>query len=99
MGIVTRVRLLGLWLGGGLRIGWSLVRFMRTPVETVTGVMHLGQALHRHDTEADNCTGLVVHWGQHIAWTVVSMLAHSQTCKTKLVSNLHNRQLTCDLAS
>ena len=36
MGIVTRVRLLGLWLGGGLRIGWSPVRFMRSPVVTVT---------------------------------------------------------------
>ena len=33
MGIVTRV---GLWLGGGLRIGWSPIRFMGSPVVTVT---------------------------------------------------------------
>ena len=33
---ITRVRLLGLWLGGALRIGWSAVRFMGSPVVTVT---------------------------------------------------------------
>ena len=70
MGIVTRVRLLGLWLGGGLRSGWSPVRFMRSPVVTVTSVIVLCVTRQKHLVYA-TMTFLQMAHKPIIDWTLV----------------------------